>query len=76
LNGQRGPTSLFEQEETVAVLVSYRLRTTGKVVGCPVALPADADPHLIPMSAVIKCLADYSGVPPEEIELLDVWDEK
>jgi len=46
------------------------------VTGCPVALPADADRHLIPMSAVIKCLADYSGVPPEEIELLDVWDEK
>jgi len=58
------------------VLVSYRLRTTGKVVGCPVALPTDADPHLIPMSAVIKCLADYSGVLPEEIELLDVWKEK
>ena len=58
------------------MLVSYRLRTTGKVVGYPVALPADADPHLIPMSAVIKCLADYSGVAPEEIELLDVWDEK
>jgi hypothetical protein len=58
------------------VLVSYRLRSTGRVLGCPVALPADADPHLIPMSAVIKCLADYSGVLPEEIELLDVWDEK
>ena len=58
------------------MLVSYRLRSTGRVTGCPVALPADADRHLIPMSAVIKCLADYSGVPPEEIELLDVWDEK
>jgi hypothetical protein len=58
------------------VLVSYRLRKTGRVVGCPVALPADADLHLIPISAVIKCLADYSGVAPEEIELLDMWDEK
>lgn len=58
------------------MLVSYRLRTTGKVVGCPVALPADADLHLIPISAVIKCLADYSGVAPEEIELLDVWGER
>ena len=58
------------------MLVSYRLRTTGKIVGCPVALPVDADLHLIPISAVIKCLADYSGVAPEEIELLDVWDER
>jgi hypothetical protein len=58
------------------VLVSYRLRTTGKVVGCPVALPADADRYLFPISAVIKCLAEYSGVAPEEIELLDVWDER
>jgi hypothetical protein len=63
-------------EATVEVLVSYRLRSTGRVVGCPVALPTDADPHHIPMSAVIKCLADYSGVPPEEIELLDLWNEK
>jgi len=30
----------------------------------------------VPTSAVIKCLADASGVTPEEIELLDLWDEK
>jgi hypothetical protein len=58
------------------VLVSYRLRTTGQVRGFAIVLPADADPHHVPTSAVIKCLADVSGVAPEEIELLDLWDER
>jgi hypothetical protein len=55
----------------VEVLVSFRLRTTGKVLGCPVALPQGCDPHLVPTSDVIACLADAANVTPEEIELLD-----
>jgi hypothetical protein len=58
------------------VLVSYRVRTTGQVRGLAIALPADVDPHLVPTSAVIRCLADASGVAPEEIELLDLWSEQ
>lgn len=58
------------------MLVSYRIRTTGQVRGYAIALPAGADPHLVPTSAVIKCLADESGVAPEEIELLDLWTEQ
>jgi len=58
------------------VLVSYRLRTTGQVRGFALALPAGADAHLVPTSAVIKCLADAAGVAPEDIELLDLWDER
>jgi hypothetical protein len=58
------------------MLVSYRLRTTGQVRGFAIALPAGADPHLVPRSAVIKCIADQAGVAPEQIELLDLWDEK
>jgi len=58
------------------VLVSYRIRTTGQVRGFAIALPAGADPHLVPTSAVVKCLADESGVTPEEIELLDLWSER
>jgi hypothetical protein len=46
------------------------------VRGFAIVLPADADPHLVPTSAVIKCLADASGVAPEEIELLDLWNER
>jgi hypothetical protein len=62
--------------EPIAVLVSYRLRTTGKVSGCPVALPTGADPHLLPIRDVIACLAEETGVPAEEIELLDLWSER
>lgn len=58
------------------MLASYRLRKTGQVRGFAIVLPADADPHLVPTSAVIKCLADASGVPPDEIELLDLWNER
>jgi hypothetical protein len=58
------------------VLVSYRLRTTGKVRGFAIALPEGADPHLVPTSDVIRCLADEAGVAPEEIELLDLWAER
>ena len=58
------------------MLVSYRLRATGQVRGFAIALPADADPHLVPTSAVIKCIADQAGVPPEQVELLDLWDER
>ena len=58
------------------MLVSFRLRTTGHVRGFALALAKGADAHLVPTSAVIKCLADASGVSPEEIELLDVWDEQ
>jgi hypothetical protein len=60
----------------VNVLVSYRLRTTGQVRGIAIALAADADPHLVPTSDVIRCLADEAGVAPEEIELLDLWTER
>jgi hypothetical protein len=55
------------------VLVSYRLRTTGQVRGVAMALPADADPHVVPTSDVIRALADAVGVMPEKIELLDLW---
>lgn len=58
------------------MLASYRLRTTGQIRGFAIALPANADPHLVPTSAVIKCLADAAGVAPEEIELLDLWAER
>ncbi len=58
------------------MLVTYRLRKTGQVRGFAIVLPADTDPHHVPTSAVIKCLADASGVKPEEIELLDLWDER
>jgi hypothetical protein len=58
------------------VLVSYRLRATGKVRGFAIALPAGADPHLVPTSDVIRCLAEVAGVAPEEIELLDLWAER
>jgi len=58
------------------VLVSYRLRTTGKVAGCSIALFPGADPHLVPISAVIAGLAKYAGVVPDEIELLDLWLER
>jgi len=58
------------------VLVSYRLRTTGQVRGFAIVLPADTDPHHVPTSAVVKCLADAAGVAPEEIELLDLWAER
>jgi len=58
------------------MLVSYRLRTTGQIRGFAIALPTHADPHLIPRSAVIKCIADEAGVPPEQVELLDLWDEQ
>jgi hypothetical protein len=61
--------------ENVEVLVSFRLRTTGKVFGYPVVLPAGADPHLVQTSAVIASLARAAGVAPEEIELLDVWSK-
>jgi len=37
------------------------------------ALPADADPHVVPTSDVIRALADAVGVMPEKIELLDLW---
>ena len=57
------------------VLVSFRLRATGKVLGCSVALPADADPHLIRRSDLIAHLARAVGVAPEEIELLDLWSK-
>ena len=60
-------------KENVEVLVSCRLRTTGKVFGGPVALPTGADPHLVSTSDLIACLAKAAGVPPEEIELLDLW---
>ncbi len=58
------------------MLVSYRLRKTGQVRGFAIVLPTDADPHLVPTSAVIKCLAEASGVAPEDIELLDLWHER
>jgi hypothetical protein len=58
------------------VLVSYRLRTTIKVHGFAIALPAGADPHLIPTSDVIRCLAEMADVAPEEIELLDLCAER
>jgi len=60
----------------VNVLVSYRLRTTGQIRGVAIALPAGADPHLVPTSDVIRGLADKVGVMPEEIELLDLWPER
>jgi len=60
----------------VNVLVSYRLRTTGRIRGVAIALPVGADPHLVPTSDVIRCLADAAGVAPEEIELLDLWTER
>ena len=59
----------------VEVLVSFRLRATGKVLGCSVALPADADPHLIRRSDLVAHLARAAGVAPEEIELLDLWSK-
>jgi len=62
--------------EHVTVLVSYRLRTTGRVSGCPVVLPTGADPHLVPIRDLIAYLAEESGVPAEEIELLDLWSEQ
>ena len=62
-------------KEHIEVLVSYRLRTTGKVSGCPVALPTGADPHLVSTRDVIARLAEETGVAPEEIELLDLWSE-
>ena len=58
------------------MLVSYRLRTTGQIRGVAIALPAGADPHLVPTSDVIRGLADKVGVMPEEIELLDLWPER
>ena len=58
------------------MLVSYRLRTTIKIRGFAIALPAGADSHLIPTSDVIRCLAEMAGVAPEEIELLDLWAER
>ncbi len=58
------------------MLVSYRLRTTGQIRGVAIALPAGADPHLVPTSDVIRCLADAAGVAPEEIELVDLWAER
>jgi len=58
------------------MLVSFRLRTTGQVRGFAIALPAGADPHLVPTSAVIKCIADQAGVTPEQVELLDLWNER
>ena len=57
----------------VEVLVSFRLRATGKVSGCPVVIPAGVDPHLVQTSDVIACLAGVAGVATEEIELLDLW---
>ena len=63
-------------KESVEVLVSYRLRTTGKVFGCSVAIPAGTDPHLVLTSDVIARLAGWLGVAPEEIELLDLWGER
>ena len=77
----RGPVLRLRAfaRRTSGVLGIARRSVVALLAACAlagVALPADADPHHIPMSAVIKCLADYSGVPPEEIELLDVWDEK
>ncbi|HSD33225.1 MAG TPA: hypothetical protein VLB49_14995 [Gemmatimonadales bacterium] len=62
-------------KENVEVLVSFRLRTTGKVLGCPVALPPGIDPHLVPTRDVIAYLADAVSVAPDEIELLDVWSK-
>lgn len=59
--------------ENVEVLVSFRLRATGKVSGCPVVIPAGVDPHLVQTSDVIACLAGVAGVALEEIELLDLW---
>jgi len=58
------------------VLVSYRLRTTGKISGCPVALVAGADPHHVPIRDIIAFLAAEADVAPEEIELLDLWSER
>jgi len=58
------------------MLVSFRLRTTGQVRGFAIALPPGADPHLVPTSAVIKCISDVAGVPPEQVELLDLWNER
>jgi hypothetical protein len=55
------------------VLVSFRVRTTGRILGCPVALPPGIDRHLVPTSDVIALLADATRVSPEEVELLDLW---
>jgi hypothetical protein len=60
-------------KEIIEVLVSCRLRATGRVFGCPVTLPAGTDLHNVRTSDVIACLADYASVAPEEIEVLDVW---
>jgi hypothetical protein len=46
------------------------------VRGVVIALPVGADPHLVPTSDVIRCLADAAGVAPDEIELLDLWTER
>jgi hypothetical protein len=62
-------------KENVEVLVSFRLRTTGKVLGCPVALPPGIDPHFVPTRDVIAVLADAVSVAPDEIELLDLWSK-
>lgn len=62
-------------KENIEVLVSFRLRTTRKVLGCPVALPPGIDPHLVPTRDVIAVLADAVSVAPEEIELLDLWSK-
>jgi len=57
------------------MLVSYRVRSTGKVLGFAIAIPAGADPHLVLRSAVVKFLADQAGVGTDEVELLDLWAE-
>lgn len=57
------------------MLVSYRVRSTGKVLGFAIALPAGTDPHHVPRSAVVKFLADQAGLGADEVELLDLWAE-
>ena len=83
LNGQRGPMTIEPRPHPRSPPASWSKgdrrgarflqapERPAKSSAAPIALPADADRYLIPMSAVM-CLADYSGVAPEEIELLDV----
>jgi hypothetical protein len=47
-----------------------------KYVASPLLFRRAPDPHLVPTSDVIRCLAEVAGVAPEEIELLDLWAER